>query len=106
MTGIEFLVILAVVLIAAIICIFIFQTYNFMSLKSYHEKWEPIYENRKEHFDKYLKYALEHREKHETIENVAGYAASMRIDSGFNKEEDYYRWKNYYIHELRSANIE
>lgn len=106
MDGITFLIILFIICILIIIFIFIFQTYNFISLKSYHKKWEPIYENRKEHFDKYLKYALEHRETHETIENVAGYAASMRIDSGFNKEEDYHRWKNYYIRELRSANIE
>ena len=63
MTGVEFLVILLIVLLAAIVLIFIFQTHNFMSLKSYHEKWKPIYENRIGHFDKHLKCALKHRKK-------------------------------------------
>ena len=106
MDGITFLIILGIICIVAIIFIFIFQTYNFMSLKSYHKKWEPIYENRKEHFDKYLQYVLTNRKDGETIESIAARASRLRIDSGFNKDEDYYRWKNYYLHELRSANIE
>ena len=115
MNGITFLILLLIILIFMIIFIFIFQTYMFMSLKSYHEKWEPVYENKKEHFDKYLKKALEHRYNNQTIENLALYAAvmnyndnreklkqiqkSIHIEYINNKREDY-------IHELRSAGIE
>lgn len=105
MTGIEFLILLAIICIVGIIFIFIFQTYNFMSLKSYHEKWEPIYENRREHFDKYLKYALENSKSTEPIENVASFAARMRIDSNKAEHKTHVYWKDYYLHELRSANI-
>lgn len=77
-----------------------------ISFKQYRKYWEPIYKNRKDNFDKYLKYALNNSKESEPIENIASYAARMRIDSNFNKEEDYYRWKNHYLDELRSANIE
>lgn len=106
MTGIDFLIVLLVILIIAIVLIFIFQTYNFMSLKSYHEHWTAIYENRKEHFDKYLKYALNNSKESEPLENIASMAAKMRVNNSINEDRDYYRWKDYYIHELRSAGIE
>jgi len=119
MTGIEFLVILLMVLIVAIVLIFIFQTHNFMSLKSYHEKWEPIYENRKEHFDVYLKEALENSKSTESIYRVAKLAARFRLEEeqkelkGYELEEFELHYdsklENYtyeYEHELRSANIE
>lgn len=119
MTGIEFLVILAVVLIAAIIFIFIFKTYNVISLKSYHEKWKPIYENRKEHFDVYLKEALENSKNTESVYRVAKLAARLRLEEeqkelkGYELEEFELQYdsklENYtyeYECELRSANIE
>jgi len=119
MDGITFLVIVAIALIIGIILIFIFQTYNYMSLKSYHEKWEPIYENRKEHFDVYLKEALENSKITESVYSVAKLAARLRLEEeqkelkGYELEEFELHYdsklENYtyeYEHELRSANIE
>ena len=106
MTGIEFLVILTIILIVLIIAVFIFNTFMFINLKSYHEIWKPIYENRKEHFDKYLKYALENSKSTEPIDNVAGYAAHIRIEKKKTKNKSYRYWKEYYLNELRSAGIE
>lgn len=119
MTGIEFLVILAIASIILIIVVFIFNTLMFMSLKSYHEKWEPIYENRKEHFDVYLKEALKNSKSTKSIYKVAKLAARLRLEEeqkelkGYELEEFELRYdsklENYtyeYEHELRSANIE
>ena len=90
-----------------------------MSLKSYHEKWEPIYENRKEHFDVYLKEALENSKITESVYSVAKLAAKLRLEEeqkelkGYELEEFELHYdsklENYtyeYEHELRSANIE
>lgn len=115
MNGITFLILLLITLIFMIILIFIFQTCMFMSLKSYHEKWEPIYENKKEHFDKYLKKALEHRYDNQTIENLALYAAVMNYNDNREKLKEMQKHidikyiankREDYIHELKSAGIE
>ena len=119
MDGITFLVIVAIALIIGIILIFIFQTCNYISLKSYHKKWEPIYENRKEHFDVYLKEALENSKISESVYRVAKLAARLRLEEeqkelkGYELEEFELHYdsklENYtyeYEHELRSANIE
>ena len=119
MDGITFLIILGIFCIVAIIFIFIFQTYNFISLKSYHEKWEPIYESRKEHFDVYLKEALENSKSTESIYSVAKLAARLRLEEEQKELKRYEleefelhydsKLENYtceYEHELRSANIE
>ena len=111
MTGIEFLIVLTIVSIILIIGLFIFQTRNYMTLKSYHEYWEPIYKNRREHFDEYLKYALNHREEGDTLERVALLAVSMRCDIDRNAGIDItYSYidslKEVYLHELRCAGIE
>lgn len=74
--------------------------------KSYQEIWDPIYKNRKEHFAQYLKYALENSKSIEPIENVASFATHMRIDDNKANNKNYTYWKDYYLHELRSANIE
>ena len=119
MIGIEFLVVLVIVLIIGIIGIFIFSTITFVNLKSYHEKWEPIYENRKECFDIYLKEALENSKSTESVYRVAKLAAKLRLEEeqkelkGYELEEFELHYdsklENYtyeYEHELRSANIE
>lgn len=119
MNGITFLIILGIICIVVIIFIFIFQTCNFISLKSYHEKWEPIYENRKEHFDIYLKEALENSKNTESVYRVAKLAARLKLEEeqkelkGYELEEFELHYdsklENYtyeYEHELRSANIE
>lgn len=119
MNGITFLILLLITLIFMIILIFIFQTYMFMSLKSYHETWEPIYENKKEHFDKYLKKALENSKSTESVYRIAKLAARLRLEEeqkelkGYELEEFELHYdsklENYtyeYEYELRSAGIE
>lgn len=119
MNGIEFLILLAAICIIAIIGIFVFQTFTFMSLSYYRRTWEPIYKNRNEHFDIYLKEALENRKNTESVYSVAKLAARLRLEEeqkelkGYELEEFELHYdsklENYtyeYEHELRSANIE
>lgn len=116
MTGIEFLILLAILLIIGIIAIFVFQTFTYISLTSYHEKWEAIYENRKKHFDVYLKEALENSKITESLYCVAKLAARLRLEeeqqelTGYELEEFELHYdsklENYtyeYEHELKAA---
>ena len=112
MTNIEWILVnILVTCIIFIVLIFISQTVVFINLKSHHDTWKPIYENRKEHFDKYLKYAINNRQENETLENIALLAAIMKCDSIQDIEEnrkDFYInfFKDEYLHELRSAGLE
>ena len=119
MTGEMFLIILAGILIIGIIFIFIFQTYNFISLTNYTNCWKPIYENRKLHFDVYLKEALEHSNSADSIYRIAKLAAKHRLEEEYNELKGYEleefelhydsKLENYtyeYEHELRCAGFE
>lgn len=108
-----FLIVSIIVLSAIAIFIIVFQINNDISLRYYHDCWEPIYKNRREHFDKYLKYALECRKEYETIEDVAKYAAQLNweydeinITEKSNKNIYVNKKKEEYLHELRCAGIE
>jgi cell division protein FtsL len=119
MTGIEFLIILAAVCIVLIVGIIIVNTIIYVNLTDYHKKWEPIYENRKEHFDVYLKEALENSKSTESIYSIAKLASRLRLEEeqkelkGYELEEFELHYdsklENYiyeYVHELRSAGLE
>ena len=113
MTGEMFLFILSSITIVIILLMGIFQTYSFIGLKRYRTYWEPIYKNRIDHFDKYLKEAIKHREMHESVYDVASYAAylnyeneNINIDEKINKNTYISKKKDEYVHELRCAGFE
>ena len=103
------------IFIVGIIVGHLFSDIIFINWKQYRKYWKPIYDTRKEQFDDYLKYALEHREENESLESIANYAAylnydakveELNIDKQFGKDNYIDTKKEMYISDLRGAGIE
>lgn len=78
---------------------------RFANFKEVQNAWKPIYENRRESFDCYLKEALYICNENDPIEIIAGVAALNKFHDTNDSSINLDKLKEYYMYELRSANI-